>query len=242
MGYTIKQIDEIAYKQGKYRLSEISVNRILKHGENGLIIVSANRSSIDSDNNSNSLSQEYEQWCNRNNVDSSDISQQKFWLKERNKKTDIELKDDLRKSPFAYSAVYGGYKGSDDVVDNFEPSYIVYSHGKNYSIDYEPFDKLYEFALELCRKYKQDAVYIQPPQESPYYVNGNGEKNSNTSSLNFKVNNDKQEFFTTINRKKNSPKTFTADIQFENVFRGSNPSTYFDRMKRRQCGEVFLDA
>ena len=151
------------------------------------------------------------------------------------------MKQTLKASPFAYSPVYGGYHGTDSVVDEFEPSYIVYSHGKNYSADYEPFEKLYKLALQLCKKYKQDSVYIQPPHEAPYYVNGDGEKVSSKSSLDFKVNDDSQEFFTTSKRKKENPHKFTADIQFENMFRGSSPSTYFDRMKRRQSGEVFLD-
>ena len=241
MNNTSKQIEMIAYQQGKYKLNETSINRILKHGENGMIIISANRSSIYSENEQNSLQKDFEKWCDKEKVDYTDVSQQKFWLKERNKQAEADLKQSLKKSPFAYSSVYGGYHGTDSVVDEFEPSYIVYCHGKNYSSDYEPFDKLYAFALELCRKYKQDSVYIQPPHEAPYYVNCEGQKVSGKSSLNFKVNDNGQEFFTTSKRKKENPHKFTADIQFENMFRGSGPSTYFDRMKRRQCGEIFLD-
>lgn len=241
MNNTSKQIEMIAYQQGKYKLNETSINRILKHGENGMIIISANRSSIYSENEQNSLQKDFEKWCDKEKVDYTDVSQQKFWLKERNKQAEADLKQSLKKSPFAYSSVYGGYHGTDSVVDEFEPSYIVYCHGKNYSSDYEPFDKLYAFALELCRKYKQDSVYIQPPHEAPYYVNCEGQKVSGKSSLNFKVNDNGQEFFTTSKRKKENPHKFTADIQFENMFRGSGPSTYFDRMKRRQSGEIFLD-
>lgn len=239
---TEKDMIEIAYRHGRYKLNETNINRILKHGENGMIIISANRSSIDSDNPNNALKHDFEKWCNKENVDYTDTNQQKFWLNKRNKIADEELKQSLKDSPFAYSSVYGGYHGMDNVVDEFEPSYIVYSHGKNYSTDYEPFDKLYKFALQLCKKHKQDSVYIQPPKEPPYYVDGNGNKVSGKSSLSFKVNNDKEEFFTTTKKKKNNPKKFTADIQFENMYRGSGPSTYFDRMKRRKCGEVFLDS
>lgn len=241
MKYTDKQIEMLAYRQGKYKLNETSINRILKHGENGMIIISANRSSIDSDNEQNSLKGDFEKWCDKEKVDYTDVDQQKFWLNERNKQAEADLKKILKASPFAYSPVYGGYHGTDSVVDSFEPSYIVYAHGKNYSTDYEPFDKLYKFALELCKKYKQDSVYIQPPHEAPYYVNGDGQTVSSKSSKNFKVNDDSQEFFTTSKRKKNNPQKFTADIQFESLYRGSSPSTYFDRMKRRQGGEVFLD-
>lgn len=92
MKYTDKQIEMLAYRQGKYKLNETSINRILKHGENGMIIISANRSSIDSDNEQNSLKGDFEKWCDKEKVDYTDVDQQKFWLNERNKQAEADLK------------------------------------------------------------------------------------------------------------------------------------------------------
>ena len=240
-------INEIKDKYNKswFKITESGINRILSHGEHGMIIISANRGSIDSGNPLTSLEDEFNQWCLVNQVDPNDASKREFWLKERNKQADLDLKADLKRSPFAYTPVYGGYHGTDDVVDSYEPSFIVYCHGKKYSADYEPFEKLYNFAIEMCKKYKQDSVYIQPPGEAPFYVDGNGNKVSKTSTRNVKVNDDNAEFFTTDKRKKgtedNKPHKFTYDIQFENLYRTYNPSTYNDRMRRRQYGEIFVD-
>ena len=41
------------------------------------------------------------------------------------KKKTRELISDLKASGFRYMPIYGGYKGDDDVVDNYEPSFIV---------------------------------------------------------------------------------------------------------------------
>lgn len=240
-------IKEVIDKNGKrlFLITEAGINRIMKHGEHGMIIISANRSDIDSDNPNTSLRDEFDKWCKVNDVQNDNVEQKNKWLNMRNKNADELLKNDLNKSPFAYTPVYGGYHGTDDAVDSYESSYIIYCHGKKYSADYEPFEKLYSFAIELCRKYKQDSVYIQPPSEAPYYVDWNGNKVSGSSSKNFKINREKEEYFTTDKRKKgdmdNKPHRFTADINFESLYRGCNPATYVERMRRRQYGEIFVD-
>ena len=130
-----------------FLITEAGINRIMKHGEHGMIIISANRSDIDSDNPNTSLRDEFDKWCKINDVQNDDTEQKIKWLNMRNKNADESLKNDLKKSPFAYTPVYGGYHGTDDVVDSYEPSYIVYCHGKKYSADYEPFEKLYSYNL-----------------------------------------------------------------------------------------------
>ena len=118
------------------------------------------------------------------------------------------------------------------------------------TIDHLNFDKLRNFGLELAKEYKQESVYVQAPNEPPVYLSQDGTQVSSTSSNNFNINRDEKEFFTTIKRKKRDkdmnglstkPKRFTADINFESYYRKASPSTYFDRMKRRSNGEVFID-
>lgn len=169
----------------------------------------------------------------------NDPKVQDEWLRVRNKWADMALLEDIKKAGYAYSKTFGGYHGTDNVVDSYEPSYIVYNHNRGGS--YGNWDSIYNFAIDLCKKYKQGSVYVQAPDEAPVYISGDGEVVSSTSSKNFKINRDKEEFYTTNKRKKNKPQRFTADIQFESMFRGHGPSDYTDRVRRRQSGEVFLD-
>ena len=98
----------------------------------------------------------------------------------------------IKESPFEYSSIYDYHKDSPlyepmydylREADLLVPSFIVYSLGRSSTI-HKPviqFDELYNFAVELCKKYKQDSVYIQPPNQAPFYVDGNGDKISDDS-------------------------------------------------------------
>lgn len=245
------KLDEIAFKKGLRRIDEKGVNRILSHGKYGFVIVSSNRSEIYSDDKNNDLTDEYLNWCKVNNFKPDEKEKQKLFLTKRNKNADSELANDLRQSPYAFTPVYGGYHGQDDISDSFEPSFIVYNHSKNDSKAYLNWNDLLKFAISLCQKYKQDSVYVQAPNEPPVYIGQDGSVKSSSSTTNFKINDYDQEFFTTTDRQgrkgsnvngfETKPKRFTADINFESCYRKSGPSTYFERMKRRKLGEVFLD-
>ena len=252
----VGEADFNAFKKGLRRIDETGINRILSHGEHGYIIISANRSEIYSDIKDNSLLEEYLAWCAAYGKNVVDKQTMDSWLRNRNKKADSELLGQLKASKYAYTPVYGGYHGKDDVTDSFEPSYIVYCHGKKNSEDYLDFDELYDFALDLAKRYKQDSVYVNKPGEAPIYVDGNGNKVNSRESKNYKINRYTEEYFTTKNRKKRTtsdypdkngegrletpPQRFTADIQFENYYRKAGPSCYGDRIKRSQSGEVFI--
>lgn len=210
-------------------LNETTLNSIMKHGESGFVILSANRSEIDSSNPKNSLRSEFE---------TSGVGDAERWLKERNKKADLQLKKDIRGAGFSYSPIYGGYHGTDDVSDSYEPSFIVYSQkigGKE-----TDFDGLLDFALKMCGKYKQDSVYVQRPNQAPEYLDSEGNKVNDKSSNNFKFNRDNEEFFSTISRDKDNPQRFTADILFEGVYVNLRPASYNEKLRRIKSGEVIL--
>lgn len=247
-----------AFRQGLRKIDEGGLNRIMSHGKYGFIIISANRSEIYSDYPKNDLTPQYEEWCEREGKDIFSKENMDFWLKQRNKTEDKRLLSDLMSSEYAYTPVFGGYKGKDNVTDNFEPSYIVYCHAKEDSNAYLNFQKLLEFGLSLVRKYKQDSVYVQKPNnEPPIYLDGEGNKVNSKESNDFKFNRYTEKYFTIDKRKKritndypdetgkgrleSMPQRFTADIQFESLYRKAAPSTYFNRMKRSKVGEVFID-
>lgn len=139
-------------------------------------------------------------------------------LRNKNEVEDGNLLKQLKKSKYAYTPVYRGCKCQDEVIDDFEPYYIVYCHGKGIDNDYFDFNDLYEFGLELVKKFKQGGFYVTKPNETTIYVDRDGGKGC----------------FETPQQR------FTADIQFESLYRSAGPSCYSDRIKRRQSGEVFV--
>ena len=117
-------------KNGLYRIDELKLNRLSKHGENGYIVVSTNRSDIHSSNKENDLTDEYINFLKTKNIEDTEEIRQK-WLSQRNKICDKELDKKLRSElPYSFSPVFGGYHGTDNVSDSFEPSYIIFNYDK----------------------------------------------------------------------------------------------------------------
>ena len=162
-------------------IEKITIDRLMqKHGNNGFVIISANRSDKP---------------------------------EERNVKATQNLIQDLKNSNFAYLPTYGGYHGTDNVMDVFEPNFTVF----NYSQNGNPtnWEDLHKFALDMCAKYEQDSVYINEPGKAPEYQNANGKTQK-------------------IGRR------FTSDIQFENkVYVNPIPSSHTAR--RRRLGEIIIN-
>ena len=198
------------------KLNEVTVDRVLnKHGKNGMIIISANRSDLDNEtNNANTR----------------------------------ELIKDIRSTPFSYFPVYGGYHGTDDVVDSYEPSFVVTNYSKQGEIgDEEDFQKLFDFAIEMCGKYNQDSVLVKAPNDVPHYYNRNGEMQDSKSTDKVIKNDPNQEFFTSMIKTNKldrehpeRSKRFTYDISFDECYCNPNPCTLNEKMRRRKCGEILI--
>ena len=226
------------------KLNELNLNRLKKHGEAGFIIISACRSSIESEDPNVDLTEDYKRWAKMQFPEVTDLEDEankRRFLKDRNENADWSLENMLRRNDFefSFSAVYGGYHGQDGNVDSFEPSYIIYNYKKDGTVG--NWDDLYALALRLCWEYHQESVYVQAPGQPPVYKDCNGNTVSSKSSTNFKHNREGEEFFTTAKKEKRGrPQRFTADIQFENYYIGPGPADYGMRMKARKQGEVIL--
>lgn len=226
-------------------LSESSLNQMMEHGKTGMIIISACRSAVYSDDPELSLGDQFERWAEKTqgglkSIDSDalyDIENE--WLRERNARADKSLRNDIQAAGYSYTPVYGGYKGKDDGKETFEPSYVVYNY-KRGSKEPGDFEELRDLALKLCKKYSQESVYVQAPGEPPVYLDANGDQINSTSSDNFKFNDDNQEYFTTAHRDKRDNKRFTADIQFESIYIPLRPASYNERLRRNSIGEYIL--
>ena len=196
-------------------VEKITIDRLMqKHGDNGFVIISANRSDKP---------------------------------EERNIKATQNLIQDLKNSNFSYLPTYGGYHGTDNVVDVFEPNFTVF----NYSQNGNPtnWEDLHKFALDMCAKYEQDSVYINEPGKAPEYQNANGDKINRTSTKKYIKNDLNQEYFTSLSspeeiaahgKTQKIGRRFTSDIQFENkVYVNPIPSSHTAR--RRRSGEIILN-
>ena len=224
-------------------LSETSLNQMMEHGKTGMIIISGNRSEIDSSDPALSLRKEFDRHVEKLGgygvIDSDALyGMEREWLAKRNKAADKQLKKDIMAAGFSFTPVFGGYHGKDSVVDSYEPSYVVYCYNrKGEPVDFET---LKQFGLKECFKFKQESVYIQAPGQPPVYLDSDGNRMDKSSSLDFKLNRDGEEFFTTTSRDKTHPQRFTGDIQFESVCIPLRPGDYNERMRRLKQGEYIL--
>lgn len=231
----LKNENFVVSKYRYWRIDESGLNRIRKHSDNGMIIVSANKSGIVYDNENISLENEYNDWLEKNEVD-DDEKQRALFLKERNRLADRQLEMEIKKRGYSFSRVFGGYKDLDDNADSYEPSFIVYATSK--SGERVDFGELEDFAILMCKKFKQDSVYVQRPGDSPIYLDMNGNQVNSDSSKKMKFNDDRAEYFTTTKRKKKDNKRFTSDIRFENFYTES--ASIVEMRRRSSHGEVFL--
>lgn len=228
-------------------LNEFNLSRLDKHTENGYVIISAYRSVIESSNPQNDLTNHFKKFIEKEfpNYDLTNEQLNKIafeWLRQRNKKADEKLEKTLRSSEnkFSFSPIFGGYKGTDGVTDNFEPSYIIYNFTKK-GERVEDFEELKAFAIKMCAVYKQDSVLINAPNETPNYYDADGNKVNSSSTNKIIFNDTSQECFSTNKRDKTNPQRFTADINFENVYITSGASSLNERRMRTSTGEILLD-
>lgn len=118
---------------------------------------------------------------------------------DRNEEMTRNLIQDINHFGYSYLPVYGGYKGSDNIQDIYEPSFIVFNYLTNGEVG--DFEALRQFGIDMCKKYNQDSVLIKAPNEAPIYVGKDGLK-ANSSESNKVFKNDLiQPYFTSLKSK-----------------------------------------
>ncbi len=160
-------------------LEKITLNRVLeKHGSNGMINISANRSDLPQDVNDKNIQ---------------------------------ELIKDIKDSGFSYLPTYGGCRGNDGAVNDYEPSFVVF----NYGIDGQPrdFQKLFGYALTWCGKYNQNSVLIKAPNKNPIWVDKEGNKVNSRKSDKYWKNDPSQAFFIVFKDKDSVNKEVTEKLK-----------------------------
>lgn len=149
---------------------------------------------------------------------------------EYNEEKTKELISDLKASGFRYMPIYCGYKGDDNVVDNYEPSFMVFPYKINDGKQYP--EELKEFIIDLCGKYKQNSILLVEPEGIPNYFDMNGNKINKSSTRNLSIDDALQTYFTSFKTPEENEK------EFNEYFCNPAPCTLNERMCRDLSGEL----
>lgn len=210
----------------KISINELNAKSLLdKHGKYGFIVISPCRGYADFNINPEDKNAK-EQLAAINNQRIKDI---------------ISI---IKRSGYSYTPVYGGFienKGTDNEQNVYERSFVIYNHDKQGNV--LNMEDLYNFGIELSKKYNQDSFLIKSPDEKPKYITKDGtidmEFDGKTS-----FNDLSQEYFTDLhkNTHKYGDITDKTPTRFSYVEAYINPAPMglSEAHSRHSSGEVFL--
>ena len=160
---------------------------------------------------------------------------QKEMLADINHKRVKEFVGILKQTDFSYTPVYGGFienKGKENEENVYERSFVVYNHHKDESVG--DFGELYQFALDMARKYNQDSVLIQEPNDKPKYITKDNEIVYEFDG-DFTFNDIQQRYFIDLHKGCSSTR-----FSFLESYINPKPQCYGERFRRDMNGEIFL--
>lgn len=206
-------------------LEKSNAKRLIdKHTKDGYVILSASRGFYDF------------------NLDQDNFSDIQKHNAINNKRTK-ELVKDIQNANFSYTLSYGGFienMNKDNPEEVYEQSVIVYPYKKDGTYNFE---ELYDFALEMCKKYGQDSILVKEPNENAKYVKQDGSIDFSFDG-DMKFNDISQKFFTDLH--KNTNKKIKKDSRptrftFTESYISQIPQSYGERHNRYLKGEIFLN-
>lgn len=161
-----------------------------------------------------------------------------------NNKRIKELVDILKKGDFSYTPTYGGFIENQEEPNEenvYERSFVVYNHHKDGSIG--DFKELYDFAIDMAKKFNQDSVLVKAPNKNPEYVKQDGEVDFGFDG-DVSFNDAQQAYFTDLH--KNTDKYDMANrkptrFSFLESYINPSPQCYGERISRARNGEIFLE-
>lgn len=207
-------------------INENNIKRIIsKHSDNGYVVISPCRGG--SDFGLNPKNSKYE----------SDK------LAQINRKRVKSMINDIKQTGFSYTPTYGGFIenfGTDQEENVYERSFIVYNKDK-FGNDCD-FNDLFNFAIDMCRKYNQESVLVQAPGDKPKYIKQDGSIDYEFDGG--KVFNDiSQEYFTDLHKNTNKNGDISGRkptrVSFTEAYVNPKPQCYSERHVRWANGEVF---
>jgi hypothetical protein len=161
-----------------------------------------------------------------------------------------ELLGDIKKRNLSYIVVYDGYRDINTTppkTANGETSFVLPAHDRNGNP--VPWDELEKFAKEMCGKYDQESVLIQPPGQNPRWIDSAGNTVADLDGPTVK-NDLKQQYFSSLIKSKHYDeahpdrlKRFSyTSTQLENgyeLFVNPPPCTGGEKQRRILDGEIF---
>ena len=148
----------------------------------------------------------------------------------------------LKKSPWSYMPVYGGFienKGKENETVVYEKSFMIFNYDKKGSPN--KLDDLFNFGVELSKKFNQDSfLYHEPGKKPTYYKYG---KHISVFSDKMKFNDYAEMYFTGLHQNTHEYSGIPAKVtrfKFIGCYANPKPQVVCTRFMRDKAGEIFL--
>jgi hypothetical protein len=148
----------------------------------------------------------------------------------------------LKKSPWSYMPVYGGFienKGEENETVVYEKSFMIFNYDKKGSPN--KLDDLFNFGVELSKKFNLDSfLYHEPGKKPTYYKYG---KHISVFSDKMKFNDYAEMYFTGLHQNTHEYSGIPAKVtrfKFIGCYANPKPQVVCTRFMRDKAGEIFL--
>ena len=148
----------------------------------------------------------------------------------------------LKKSPWSYMPVYGGFienKGKKNETVVYEKSFMIFNYDKKGSPN--KLDDLFNFGVELSEKINQDSfLYHEHGKKPTYYKYG---KHISVFSDKMKFKDYAEMYFTDLHKNTHENSGIPAKVtrfKFIGCYANPKPQVVFTRHVRDHAGEIFL--
>lgn len=148
----------------------------------------------------------------------------------------------LKKSPWSYMPVYGGFienKGKVNETVVYEKSFMIFNYDKKGNPN--KLEDLFNFGVELSKKFNQDSFLYHEPGKTPtYYTYG---KHISVFSDKMKFNDYAEEYFTGLHQHTHENSGIPAKLtrfKFIGCYANPKPQVVCTRFMRDKAGEIFL--
>ena len=148
----------------------------------------------------------------------------------------------LKKSPWSYMPVYGGFienKGKENETVVYEKSFMIFNYDKKGNPN--KLDDLFNFGVELSEKINQDSfLYHEHGKKPTYYKYG---KHISVFSDKMKFKDYAEMYFTDLHKKTHENSGIAAKVtrfKFIGCYANPKPQVVCTRFMRDKAGEIFL--
>ena len=148
----------------------------------------------------------------------------------------------LKKSPWSYMPVYGGFienKGKENETVVYEKSFMIFNYDKKGNPN--KLDDLFNFGVELSEKINQDSfLYHEHGKKPTYYKYG---KHISVFSDKMKFKDYAEMYFTGLHKNTHEYSGIPAKVtrfKFIGCYANPKPQVVCTRFMRDKAGEIFL--